>query len=134
MQSNQNFEMPYVESGETVHISTYPDGQDPVIGTVIDVRPRTIAALVIGPGGISIFRDCWHMDDPKCHTHEDVIKDDTERGVWKLSPLTEKNRLLFATVKDLQREVRTLRQWVDVAEERRRGNKKGARRQEPVPA
>lgn len=112
------FVMPDVWPGCLVEFSVGKTRANRVLGTVIRKKTRAVDIQVITERGLTMFRDCWHEDDPWVDSREADVWEDGDRGTWRLAQGEIRARAMVTQLEELRRRVAAMEsQAVDRAPE-----------------
>ena len=121
MLSNEGWECPLVEKGDTVDVARNPEsmaGSSPGMVTAVYTTPEGITSLdvlVTKGGGHRLYRAVHHVDDPALKEYPHWLKE-PESGVFVIAKSTQRVRDLLATVNYLKGAINKLVSRVDQLE------------------
>jgi hypothetical protein len=102
------FTFPEVQRGCAVEVSSEPSRSDETLGIVINAKNSTVDVLAFhSNGAVSMRRNCWHVDDPRCVSLAQVFQDG-DRGVFRLAASELRQREIMTRLDGLERVLESL--------------------------
>jgi hypothetical protein len=98
---NVSFQFPQMYSSCTVEVSNDPSRSDNMMGIVTKVKGQAVDVMVVTDEGISLRRDVWHADDPRCIEHPQHFEQNLS-GVFRLSESEKQRRQLMGRLDALE--------------------------------